>query len=439
MDPEKLTPIGNKVEVIFENHENHGWERRIIPGFGPRKPAKLSDKLMAFLMKRAGRGPEKPFIEGAYMNKWHGRYYLQYAAPATQLPTYGDGVYVGDSPMGPFTYQSHNPISSKPGGFIRGAGHSSTIKDKYGNLWHASTMVVSVNADFERRVGIFPAGVDEDGILFCNQSFGDYPMEIPYGRFDPWSVKPKWMLLSYKKSCKASSYTEGHEPELALNEDIRTSWCAKGSRDEWYELDLGEVYPVHAVQINFAEVDLPVLRVDKKLRSDIMTGNRYIDLDPVLRTRYLLEGSIDGNEWFVIEDKRGANSDLSHDYLRLDGKVIRYLRITAGELPYGAKFALSGLRVFGEGFGDMPEMVNTCRAFYMDSMTLKLTWVPSAGAFGYDVKYGIAPNKLYSSYLIYDKSEAILTTLNRGQKYYVRIDSFNANGITEGKTILVDK
>ena len=52
---------------------------------------------------------------------------------------------------------------------------------------------------------------------------------------------------------------------------------------------------------------------------------------------------------------------------------------------------------------------------------------------GYDVKYGIAPDKLYSSHMVYDASEAMLTTLNKGQQYYVRIDSFNENGITEGE------
>lgn len=53
---------------------------------------------------------------------------------------------------------------------MTGAGHGSTIADKYGNYWHASTMRISVNHDFERRVGLFPAGFDKDGVLFCNQN-----------------------------------------------------------------------------------------------------------------------------------------------------------------------------------------------------------------------------------------------------------------------------
>ena len=233
LDPWSLTPIGEKKEIIFGDLENHGWERKNYPG-APEEKLSLGMELLYFMMKISGHGgKDAPFIEGAFMNKWNGKYYLQYASPATEVSTYGDGVYVGDGPLGPFTYQAHNPYSFKPGGFITGAGHGSTIEDKFGNLWHAATMRISVNANFERRIGLFPAGLDADGILFCNQCFADYPLEIPEGKFDPMSVKPKWMLLSYKKPVTASSYLADHAPELAVNEDIRTSWCAAGSAGEW--------------------------------------------------------------------------------------------------------------------------------------------------------------------------------------------------------------
>ena len=104
------------------------------------------------------------------MTKHNGTYYLQYACPGTQYNTYADGVYTSKSPLGPFTLQVSNPFSAKPGGFMTGAGHGSTIADKYGNYWHASTMRISVNHDFERRVGLFPAGFDKDGVLYCNQN-----------------------------------------------------------------------------------------------------------------------------------------------------------------------------------------------------------------------------------------------------------------------------
>ena len=433
LNPKTFEPIGEKKELIWGQEKEHGWERPNYPG-APKKQGKdpLPVRIYMLMMRLSGRGPDKPYIEGAYMNKWNGKYYLQYAAPGTELATYANGVYVGDDPLGPFTYQAHNPFSSKPGGFITGAGHGSTIEDEYNNLWHASTMRISVNANFERRLGIFPAGLDKDGILFCNQSFADYPWQIPTGKFNPMDIKPQWMLLSYKKHGSASSSQAGHGPEQALDEDIRTNWCAQGSAGEWYQLDLGNTYEVYGVQINFAEVGVPMLIKDKSECSSIAASNRYIDSDHNLKTRYLLEGSIDGQNWHTLTDKRTADSDLSHDYLQFDGAPLRYLRITATELPYDEAFSLSGLRVFGKGNGKLPAPVTTMTAQFTDEMTAQIRWPQVSGAMGYDIKYGIAPDKLYSSYMVYESPQVSLTTLNSGQSYYIRIDSFNETGITEG-------
>lgn len=434
-DPETMTPIGEKKELIFGNTAEHGWERPDYPG-RPKEQGKEGFAMRLFrLYMRLSGADKKPFIEGAFMNKWNGKYYLQYAAPGTELATYGDGVYVGDSPLGPFTYQAHNPFSSKPGGFITGAGHGSTIEDEHGNLWHASTMRISVNANFERRLGLFPAGLDRDGLLFCNQNFADYPLEILEGKFDPQSIKPRWMLLSYKKRAVASSYREGHEPGLALDEDIRSCWCAKGSAGEWYRLDLGDVYEVHGIQLSFADVDVPMLEVDKSLRSNVYTSNRYIDPDPTLRTRYLLEGSADGSDWFVLTDKRSAETNLPHDYLELDGVKLRYVRVTAEKLPYDEPFALSGLRVFGRGNCAAPEAVTAFDASRPDAMTAKLSWKAADRAIGYNVRYGISPDKLYSSHMVYGQTEVLLTMLNAGQNYYAAVDAFGEGGVTEGECL----
>ena len=58
------------------------------------------------------------------MTKYNGKYYLQYAAPGTEFNVYADGVYEGDSPLGPFHLAKNNPYSFQPGGFITGAGHA---------------------------------------------------------------------------------------------------------------------------------------------------------------------------------------------------------------------------------------------------------------------------------------------------------------------------
>jgi beta-xylosidase len=94
------------------------------------------------------------------MNKHNGKYYLQYGAPGTEIRGYGDGVYISDHPLGPFRYQASNPFSYKPGGFMKGAGHGSTYQDISRNWWYVSSGVVNVKNNFERRIGIWPAGFD---------------------------------------------------------------------------------------------------------------------------------------------------------------------------------------------------------------------------------------------------------------------------------------
>ena len=264
MDPDTMTPIGEKQELIFGNETVLGYERPGNNGIVDREASVLYQSMKQFYNPETGKldlPPQmanipglsaesltamfnavgKPYIEGAFMTKHDGLYYLQYACPGTQYNTYADGVYTSTSPLGPFVRQASNPFSAKPGGFITGAGHGSTIADRYGNWWHASTMRISVNYDFERRVGLFPAGFDKDGVLYCNQNFADYPHRIPAGKFDAASQQPEWMLLSYKKPVTASSTAEGSSPALAVNEDCRSWWSAAGTEPgEWLCVDLGK-------------------------------------------------------------------------------------------------------------------------------------------------------------------------------------------------------
>ena len=99
--------------------------------------------------------------------------------------------------LDPFTLAENNPYSYHAGGFMPGAGHGSTMWDLSGNLWHTSTMRISVNHQFERRVGIWRAGFDADGELFCNQRYGDWPVAVSEKKTDAWE-NPQWYLLSYK-------------------------------------------------------------------------------------------------------------------------------------------------------------------------------------------------------------------------------------------------
>lgn len=452
MDAETMLPIGEKTAPIFEHAEDLGYERPGENGVINKEDSVLYQHVKHLFHPETGKielpdemehlggysaeaitamflSIGKPYLEGAFMTKYGGKYYLQYACPGTQFNTYADGVYVSDKPLGPFVLQKSNPFSSKPGGFITGAGHGSTIADEYGNLWHMSSMRISVNHDFERRVGLFPAGVDKDGILFCNQNFGDYPHTVPAGRFDPAAQGPQWMLLSYRKPVTVSS---GTEPERITDENIRTWWSARtNTPGEFACVDLERVEDVRAIQVNFADEDLSPVFPDVEYGSD--RGDRRIELTPQY-SRYTLEASPNGKDWILLEE---VHRECSNGYYEWpEGISARYVRVTVQSLPYGQVMRLSGLRVFGNGAA-APCPPARAEARRLNALEAQVRWQPIEGAQGCNVRYGIAPDKLYMSWLVYGKEEVILTTLIRGQEYYVAVDSFNSGGITPGEIIKV--
>ena len=378
-----------------------------------------------------GMFSNRPYIEGAWMDKHEGKYYLQYAAPGTQFNSYADGVYVSDSPLGPFTLAENSPCSYKPGGFLPGAGHGSTMTDLAGNLWHTATMRISKNHDFERRCGLWPAGFDADGELFCNQRYGDWPMAVSGGKDDPWR-DPAWMLLSAGKAACASSSLPGHEPEKATEENVQTWWrAATNESGEWLCVDLGKAFDVHAVQINFADD-----KIDIPCPGEIHPGSqaRYIE-EAEHVTRWKLEGSLDGGDWFVIEDKSDAQTDLSHDLVvREEGFAVRYLRLSDMAVPYGQNPCVSGLRVFGLGRGERAA-VPQASARREGDLDMLVDIAPQTDALGYNILFGSAPDKLYHSAMVFASGEHRIGALILGRSYFVRVDAFNENGITRGKVI----
>ena len=447
LDPETMLPKGEKKELIFGDPYTIGYERigennstlpaseeeveamyRAFVSRGPVPEEQLPPEVKPLIR---GMFTKRPYIEGAWMDKHNGRYYLQYACPGAQYNTYSDGVYVGDSPLGPFRLAENNPYSYKPGGFLPGAGHGSTMQDDQGNWWHTSTMRISVNHDFERRVGLWPAGFDDEGELFCNQRYGDWPMSLSGLHQDPWR-DPAWMLLSVGKAASASSFSPGHEPEKATEENVQTWWRAESdSRDEWLRVDLGSVFDVHAVQINFADD-----KIDIPCPGEIRPGSqaRYIEeADHV--TQWKLEGSTDGEHWFVIEDKSAAQTDLSHDLiLREEGFAARYLRLTDMAVPYGQPPCISGLRVFGLGTGQKPA-APVFEARRTGDLDMEVTISGNESTLGWNILFGQTPEKFYHSDLVFTPGTHRVGALIKGREYYVRLDAFNENGITQGPVI----
>lgn len=415
-DPVTMQPIGEPVGLIYGDPAEKGFER-VGEDNGSRGEATFSSM---------------PYIEGAWMDKFEGRYYLQYAAPGTEFNTYCDGVYVGDHPLGPFVPAKNNPYSLHPGSFLPGAGHGSTLLDVAGNLWHTSTMRISMNHMFERRVGLWPAGVDADGELFCNQRYGDWPRRVTGTAQNPWE-DPEWMLLSYGKTVTVSSAEENHPATNAVDENVRTCWQAEGDDSApQLVLDLGDAYDVHGIQVNFADVDIELPEELQRIPEG--KGRRIIEEQQV--TRFLLEASCDGEHFEILWDQREVDTDFCHDFLPIEaGKTIRYLRLSEITLPFGQQANVSGIRVFGRGNGQLPQQAKAT-VTAAGEMDFDVT-MSSTDAVGYNVLWGYAPDKLYHSYLTYE-AHCRIGALIKHASSYVRVDCFNENGITEGEILKID-
>lgn len=460
LDPETMHPKTERIELISGRAEERGYERIGEDNSEfPRSDEEVEKRYGAYLSEQGiseealpqkyrsvirGLFSAKPYIEGAWMDKHEGRYYLQYACTGTEYNVYGDGVYVSDSPLGPFTPAENNPYSFHPGGFMPGAGHGSTMYDRDENLWHASTMRISVNHQFERRVGIWPAGYDKDGELFCNQNYGDWPIAVDKGKNNPWR-DPEWYILSYAKPTSCSSCKKGKGSDKAVNEDARNWWHAGSAESgQWLQVDLEAVCDVRAVQVNFADD-----QINEKPYGEIRgsaSQPRYIE-ERVMHTRWKLEGSLDGKEYFIIEDKSDADTDLPHDLIvRENGISARYVRLTVIEVPYHVNPCISGLRIFGHGIGEKPKAPVYIAARSDDRLDLNVQIEAVPDATGYNILWGQKEEKLYHSYQVFRNIEDVKERLSavlkkrigalvREQDYFVRVDAFNESGITKGNAV----
>ena len=140
----------------------------------------------------------------------------------------------------------------------------------------------------------------------------------------------------------------------------------------------------------------------------------------------------------MIVDKSENRTDVPHDYVELAEPVeARFVRLENVHVPTG-KFALSGLRVFGRGRGAKPEPVEGFVALRgeSDRRNAWLKWRVSPDATGYVIYSGVAPDKLYTSVMVYGASEYYFRAMTKDRAYYFQIEAFNENGVSDRSPVV---
>jgi hypothetical protein len=236
------------------------------------------------------------------------------------------------------------------------------------------------------------------------------------------------MLLSYRKAAAASSTTGEFSAERVTDEDPQSFWVAGVNRPgETLTVDLGKVDTVRAVQVNFA---------------DYKSG-RFADA-PDIYTEFELQGSIDGHAWQLLARTEPPRRDRPNAYLELPRPVrARFVRYVHGHVG-AANLAISDLRVFGSAGGPAPAtpagVTGTCHA---DQRDATVRWARVPGAVGYNIRFGVRPDRLAQTYQLWADQlgngatfEKELRSLNSGVRYWVAVEAFNESGVSKLSRVL---
>ncbi len=277
---------------------------------------------------------QKGYIEGAWMVKANGEYYLIYSAAGTEYYSYCMGAYKSDAPLGEFTLQERNPVSQSRSGLIQGGGHGCIVKGPKDTLWCFYTIPINYDNNMERRIGMDPAGIDEEGNLFALTGT-DVPQWAPGVIEHPEKGnRTGAAALSIFKPCTVSSYRYGRNPLYAVDEAMHTWWEPVWEGEKQYlEVNLQGLYCISSVRIMWKDVGL-------NFGAGIFPGPY----------RYTLEALEDKKEdsWVMLVDAADNEVDLAVDYREFGHCLTKRVRLTIIGAPEGVYPGLMNLTVFGE-------------------------------------------------------------------------------------------
>jgi len=317
LDPEHLNQFAAAPKHLFGFSPEHVWER-----WGENNEY-----------------VNVAWIEGPWVFKRNGTYYLEYSASGTQWMSYASGVYTAKSPMGPFTYSPRNPLLRKTTGIVTGPGHGSVVKGPDGNWWVFYTIVMA-NPPGGRRIGMDPVGFDARGNMYVRE-VTETPQWAPGVVANPARDGDSGSIPLTVNKMRAmnqhgsfSSQRPGHEAAYAVD----------GSNGTWWEPAEDDARPTLTVDLgSITEFEDPQYFTVDSSRIEFATGGRgffgpraaapaQVTGSPAFR--YKIEASKDGQNYEAILDKTDNNVTKYTEFDELRPTACRYVRLTITDWPH---------------------------------------------------------------------------------------------------------
>ena len=273
----------------------------------------------------------KSWLEGAWMLKRNGRYYLTYSAAGTQWRTYAMGCFVGSSPLGPFTPQKRNPILRTPYGLATGTAHGCIVAGPQNQLWAFYTIRAGVVHHFERRIGMDRTEIDANGELIVHAATS-HPQWLP-GKTpsDAKSADTGWLPINGCMHTVGSTSAPNLPGRLAVDNEMRTWWQpAEGDTQPTLTTAFGAPATIHAVRLIWRDIGLDT-------KNGVLSGP----------FRYRVELETAKDKWTTILDRSESTEDLLIDYRECKPTTGTRARLVIVGSPKGITPGVAEFTVFG--------------------------------------------------------------------------------------------
>ena len=303
------------------------------------------------------------WIEGPWLQKHNGIYYLQYSASGTQWKTYAEGYYTSKSPMGPFTYAPNNPLLRKTDGLVTGTAHGSIVEGPDGNLWQFYTIVLS-NPPGGRRIGMDRITFDKNGTISVKVT--ETPQWGPGIVSDPTKGNSGSVPVTINKvrAMNALSRFSSEQPGR------EAAYAVDNSSGTWWEPASTDTFPTLTIELSPAtRFDVVQLFTIDGVRLMFHDGRRGFGrpstttpalvpaLPPSFVYQYKIDVSMDGKTFVPALDQTKNNFSRNTIFEEIPPMKCRFVRLTMTDWPRTTPLGIIEFTVFGKPADSLPAAV----------------------------------------------------------------------------------